>query len=97
MGARTNHNNAAEDASSIYDEVVPEEPSAPSIKTLIDMLGTLAVYGNLRRTDLYKHSRMSYGRFVEYVEYMKWKDLIVVDGLYIRINERGRTLYSILA
>jgi len=63
----------------------------------IDMLGTLAMYGNLRRTDLYRHSRMSYGRFVEYIEYMKWKNLIVEEDSYIVMNERGRMLYSFLA
>lgn len=96
--AALDHDNAAEDISGLFDKAtIPEEPSAPSIKTLIDMLGTLAMYGNLRRTDLYRHSRMSYGRFVEYIDYMKWKDLVIEDGLYIKIKERGRTLYSILA
>jgi hypothetical protein len=93
-----NRDHVAEDVSNLYsDTAAVPMPSAPSIMTLVDMLGTLAMHGNLGKTDLYRRTTVSYGQFMNYLAWMKWKNLIVEENSHIAINERGRTLYKLLA
>jgi len=78
-------------------ELVHHTFCTPSVKTLMNILNSLIVYGNLRRTDLHRRSSISYAKLIEYIEWLKWKKLVVENGSYITINERGRTLHNLLA
>ncbi|GEM_PF-5723069 len=74
------------------------EPCAPSIKTLMDILGSLVLYGGRsKKIDIQRHSTMSWTKMKEYIDWLKWKNFVVKNNSYIVINERGRMLYELLA
>lgn len=73
-----------------------KEHNAPSHKTMINILESLVTCGNLRRTEVHRRSSISYAKLIEYIEWMKSKELVVENGSYVSITERGRILYSYL-
>ena len=70
--------------------------SVPSIKTIISILDSLVMCGNLRRTYLHRRSSISYMKLKEYIDWLKNKNLVVEIGSSIGISEKGRMLYAIL-
>lgn len=99
VSEETKHNDAAGITFRPYPDqnIRIEEHNGPSHKTLMNILESLVVCGNLRRTDLHRRSSISYAKLIEYIEWLKLKELIVENGSYVSITERGRMLYSYLA
>ncbi len=82
----------------IDETVNAEEPGAPKIETLMDILDSLVFNGGRsKKIDIHRHSKMSWTKMIEYIDWLKWKNLVVEADSYVVINERGRTLYNLLA
>ncbi len=94
----TNHSNSAEITFRSYAEktVYAEEPTAPTIRTLMSILGPLVVSGKLKRTELHRRTRISYASLIKYIQWLKWKNLVIDDGSHIAVSESGRGLYDLL-
>ncbi|MEM2761016.1 MAG: hypothetical protein QXU32_13115 [Nitrososphaerales archaeon] len=74
-----------------------EEPSVPSMKTLMNILESLIMCGKLKRTDLHRRSSISYVKLIEYIEWLKYKNFVAECNSYIVISDKGRMLYNLLA